>query len=63
MHILEFSDPADRTIALSENALGELYEERPSEIRALKGAFDQLVAMALSPEESLAMAARLANEI
>ncbi|MFL6075363.1 MAG: helix-turn-helix domain-containing protein [Mycobacteriales bacterium] len=61
--IMDFPDPSDRSVGFSNiQVLGERTFERPSEIKELNLVFDQLIARALSPAESIELIAQLADK-
>lgn len=61
--ILGFPDSGDHDVVYIEEAAGSLYIERPSEIRRYRVKLDHLMALALSPEESLEMISTIAEEM
>ncbi|MFD0851040.1 helix-turn-helix domain-containing protein [Actinomadura adrarensis] len=57
--ILKFPDLADPEAVYVENLAGELFIENPDEVQPFQIAFQRLVAVALSPQDTIAMIARL----
>jgi hypothetical protein len=60
-NILEFSEPVPRVVYV-EGLLGRYLVERPHEIERYDQVFDQLQTVALNPEDSVALVARVAAE-
>ncbi|MFF9512143.1 Scr1 family TA system antitoxin-like transcriptional regulator [Streptomyces sp. NPDC014724] len=60
--ILGFPWPADPGVAYVEHRAGALYLEGAHEIHAHNVAFEHLVALALSPDESAEMVREIAEE-
>ncbi|RDG37236.1 hypothetical protein DVH02_15470 [Streptomyces corynorhini] len=60
--ILGFPWPADPGVAYVEHRAGAFYLEAPHEIEAHTVAFEHLVALALSPDESVKMVRDIAEE-
>jgi transcriptional regulator with XRE-family HTH domain len=59
--ILKFADPADPEAVYVENLAGELFVEEPSEVERFQIAFQRLVAVALSPSDTIATIAEQAK--
>jgi transcriptional regulator with XRE-family HTH domain len=59
--IFAFSPSADSDVVHLDNSSGDLYLERPEEIRRYNQVFDQLRAAALGPDDSLALVVALAG--
>ena len=53
--ILSFEEPGDPDVVHLENATGQLYLERPDEVRRYSMIFDHLRAVALGPDASSAV--------
>lgn len=60
--ILEFPEPTDQGVVYVDGIAGELYLERPPEIRRCGILFDHLRATALSREQSRTLTATVAGE-
>lgn len=52
--ILEFPDPLDPSVAFLETIAGDLYLDKPADLRVCTKVFDALRTVALGPEESRA---------
>ncbi|HEU4396354.1 MAG TPA: helix-turn-helix transcriptional regulator [Actinomycetota bacterium] len=61
--ILSFEEPGDPDVVHLENATGQLYLERPDEVRRYSLIFDHLRAVALAPDDSTAFLTELAKEL
>jgi transcriptional regulator with XRE-family HTH domain len=57
-YILEFTQPAP-TLVYVEGLVGSIYLERPQDIRRYQQVFERLCNMALSPQESIEVMARI----
>ncbi|WP_067456546.1 helix-turn-helix domain-containing protein [Actinomadura macra] len=55
--ILRFADPADPEAVYVENLAGELFVEEPVEVERFQIAFQRLVAVALSPKDTIKLIA------
>ena len=60
--MLEFPDPADRSIVYTESAAGGLFLEEEDEIRRYTLMFEHLRAAALRPDATAATLANIAAE-
>jgi transcriptional regulator with XRE-family HTH domain len=60
--LFDFSG-SDPSIACVANLTGTLFMDKPGELEAFSGAFDNLRACALSPADSLALIHRIADEL
>lgn len=61
--VLSFPDPDDPDIAYVEHSLGGLRVEKPEEVHRARLVHDQLRAAALSPDESVRVIERIAEEL
>lgn len=61
--VLGFPGPSDADIVYLEGAVGDLYLEEPQEIQRYSLMHEHLRAMALGPDESAALIARIAAEM
>lgn len=61
--VLDFADPMDTDLIYLESMAGDLFLESDAEISRYRAIFDHLVAVALSPNDSVAMVAGLASEV
>jgi transcriptional regulator with XRE-family HTH domain len=61
--ILGFGTPAEPEVVYMETVGGNLYVDKPEEVRLFATVFDQLRAVALSPVQSRAMLQALAGEL
>jgi hypothetical protein len=61
--VLRFAEPADSPVVYIETMAGDLYPESQADIDHTILAFDRLRAMALSPDESVAMIRKVAKEL
>lgn len=61
--ILGFADPTEPEVVYMETVGGNLYVDKPEEVRLFSTVFDQLRAVALSPAQSRAMLQALAGEL
>jgi transcriptional regulator with XRE-family HTH domain len=61
--ILGFADASQPDVVYLETVGGNLYVDKPEEVRLFATAFDQLRAVALSPPQSTAMLRALAGEL
>jgi len=59
--VLKFADPGDPEAVYVENLAGELFVEEPHEVERFQVAFQRLVAVALSPDDTIAMIAEQAK--
>jgi hypothetical protein len=59
--VLEFPDPADRSIAYTESAAGGIFLEGDAEIRRYILMFEHLRAAALRPDATVALLAAIAE--
>ena len=60
--IYRFGSPADPDVVYLEHTTSDLYLDNPDQVERYSTAFEQLRAVALSPEESLALIGSLARE-
>jgi transcriptional regulator with XRE-family HTH domain len=61
--ILGFAEPIEPEVVYMETVGGNLYVDKPEEVRLFTTVFDQLRAVALSPAQSAAMLQALAGEL
>jgi transcriptional regulator with XRE-family HTH domain len=61
--VLRFADPDDREVVYLETMAGDLYPETDAEIGTAILMFDRLRAMALSPDDSVALIREAAEEL
>jgi transcriptional regulator with XRE-family HTH domain len=61
--ILGFAEPTEPEVVYMETVGGNLYVDKPEEVRLFSTVFDQLRAVALSPSQSAAMLQALAGEL
>jgi transcriptional regulator with XRE-family HTH domain len=61
--LLRFTDAESMNCVYLEHHMGALYLERPADIQRYTGIFEQLVASALAPDESLQLMTTLAREL
>ena len=61
--ILGFAEPTEPEVVYMETIGGNLYVDKPEEVRLCTTAFDQLRAVALSPSQSRAMLQAIAGEL
>nr|MDT0658635.1 helix-turn-helix transcriptional regulator [Micromonospora sp. DSM 115978] len=61
--VLRYSEPADLPVVYIETMAGDLYPESEEEVDGVILAFDRLRAMALSPDESVALIQKAAKEL
>jgi transcriptional regulator with XRE-family HTH domain len=61
--ILGFADPTEPEVVYMETVGGNLYVDKPEDVRLFSTVFDQLRAVALSPAQSRAMLQALAGEL
>jgi transcriptional regulator with XRE-family HTH domain len=61
--ILGFAEPTEPEVVYMETVGGNLYVDKPEEVRLFSTVFDQLRAVALSPAQSRAMLQALAGEL
>ncbi len=61
--ILEFAEHTDDDVVYLENAVGGLYLEEQAEVKRYRLVFEHLRGMALSPDDSAALIAKVAREI
>jgi transcriptional regulator with XRE-family HTH domain len=61
--ILGFAEPTEPEVVYMETVGGNLYVDKPEEVRLYATVFDQLRAVALSPAQSRAMLQALAGEL
>jgi transcriptional regulator with XRE-family HTH domain len=61
--ILGFAEPTEPEVVYMETVGGNLYVDKPEEVRLFTTVFDQLRAVALSPAQSRAMLQALAGEL
>ncbi|MEV0681928.1 helix-turn-helix transcriptional regulator [Actinosynnema sp. NPDC050436] len=60
--LVEFEDPMDMDLVYIDSMAGDLFLESDAEIRRYRSIFDNLVAVALSPNDSAALIAEIAQE-
>ena len=61
--VLEFPDPADQSLIYIDSMAGDLFLEGDAEIRRYTLMFEHLRAAALRPDESIALVARVAEQL
>ena len=61
--LLRFADAESMNCVYLEHHLGALYLERPADIRRYTAIFEQLIASALAPDESLQLVTTLASQL
>lgn len=61
--ILDFSDPMDTDLIYIDTLAGDLFLESDADIARYRAVFDNLVAVATSPNDSAALVAEIANEL
>ncbi|NKZ07033.1 hypothetical protein HGB48_25310 [Actinomadura latina] len=62
-NVLRFPEPADPDVVYVQYRLGSIYLEDPSDVEEYVDLFDHLRSRALGPDQSLALIARVANEV
>lgn len=62
-NVLRFPEPADPDVAYIQYRRGSIYLEDPSEVEEYIDLFDHLRSRAAGPDESLALIAKVANEV
>lgn len=62
LHMLEFADPEDPTLASVETVAGQLILDRPTDVRTCTKVMEHLRAVALSPDASRDMLCRLVRD-
>jgi len=61
--IIEFVDPLDKDIVFVETPRGDIISDDPKETKSYRDAFDRLEKASLGPRDSLALLARIAEEM
>jgi transcriptional regulator with XRE-family HTH domain len=61
--IIEFADPSDSDIVFLESPRGDIVSDDPEETLKYREAFERLEKAALGPRDSLALIAKIANEM
>jgi len=61
--IIEFVDPLDKDIVFVETPRGDIISDDPKETKSYRDAFDRLEKASLGPRDSLALLARIAEEL
>jgi transcriptional regulator with XRE-family HTH domain len=61
--LLDFADPMDTDLIYIDSMAGDLFLESDSDVSRYRSIFDNLVAVALSPNESAALVAERANNM
>ncbi|WP_424184968.1 DUF5753 domain-containing protein [Actinokineospora sp. G85] len=59
--LMDFPDPADADLVFIDSMAGDLFLESEAEIGRYRAMFDTLVAIALSPKDSMALVAEAAD--
>ncbi len=60
---MNFSDPMDTDLIYIDSMAGDLFLESDADVRRYTSVFDNLRAIALSPDNSASLIAELAHEI
>lgn len=60
---LDFSDPMDTDLIYVDTLAGDLFLESDADVARYRAVFDNLVAVALSPNDSVALVADIASEL
>lgn len=61
--LVEFSEPTDPEIGYVDCAAGNVYPEKPAQVRKLKTRFHHLTSASLTPEKSLPFIRKIAKEL
>lgn len=61
--LIDFPDPADPTLSYMESMAADLFLEAEADVQRYNQSFDHLRAMALSPDDSRHLIAKVADEI
>lgn len=61
--VLRFAEPNDPPVVYIETMAGDLYPENPAQVEGVVQVFDRLRAMALSPDDSIALIRKAAKEL
>ena len=61
--LIEFAEPTDPEIGYVDSAAGNVYPEKPAQVRRLKTSFHHLTSAALEPLKSLAFIRKVHKEI
>lgn len=61
--LLDFADPADTDLIYIDSMAGDLFLESEADISRYRSIFDNLVAVALSPNDSVSLITELATEL
>ena len=61
--LMDFADPMDTDLIYIDSMAGDLFLESDADIRRYRSIFDNLVAVALSPNDSASLVAEIANEL
>jgi transcriptional regulator with XRE-family HTH domain len=61
--VVEFSEPTDPEIGYVDCAAGNVYPEKPTQVRTLKTKFHHLTSTALAPDKSLSFIRKIAKEL
>jgi hypothetical protein len=61
--LMNFPDPADPSLVYIDSMAGDLFLEADADVQRYNESFDHLRAMALSPDDSASLIARVAQAI
>lgn len=61
--IIEFPEQADPDVVYVDGTAGNLYLEKPRDLRRHNSIFNHLLSVAATPQESASMLRRIAKEI
>lgn len=61
--LMDFEDPMDTDLIYIDSMAGDLFLESDADIRRYRSIFDNLVAVALSPNDSASLVTRIASEL
>ena len=61
--LMSFADPTDTDLIYTDNMAGELFLESDADVRRYRLTFDNLTAMALSPNDSVALVTEIARSM
>lgn len=59
--ILDFDDPLDTDLVYIDSQAGEIFLESDTDIERFRDSFDHLVAVAMSPDDSVELIAEIAG--
>jgi hypothetical protein len=60
--LMDFSDPMDTNLIYIDSMAGDLFLEADADVRRYTSVFDNLRAIALSPDDSASLIVELAHE-